>query len=85
METCKKEWATERSNGEGIDGKGEGKEKYKEDRQEEWSGGGACWYRFRVRRGGGGWLDCFQGRVIPCRGCVRCQERLAGVMLREKA
>lgn len=40
METCKKEWATERSNGEGIDGKGEGKEKYKEDRQEEWSGGG---------------------------------------------
>lgn len=40
METCKKEWATERSNGEGIDGKGEGKEKYKEDRQEEWSWGG---------------------------------------------
>lgn len=39
METCKKEWATERSNGDGMDGKGEGKEKYKKDRQEERSRG----------------------------------------------
>lgn len=30
-------------------------------------------------------LDCFQGGVIPCQASVRCQGRLVGMMLEERA
>lgn len=57
-----------------VAGRGEKVKWNKDGRQTE-----AGWCPFGLKRGEA--LDCFQGRVIPCRGCVRCQERLARMKL----
>lgn len=57
-----------RSNGEGMDRKGRVKTNIR-----------------KTDRGVAVVVDCFQAvRVIRCRPCARCQERLASAMLREK-